>query len=196
MVWAYVQRMDLAPWYDDIASREGGSGRPATDPALLMALWLYATLEGVGSARQLDWLCSDHVAYRWLCGGVAVNYHTLADFRVAHPERLEALLVTAVATLLQAGLVDMARVAQDGVRVRAHAGAASFRRRKTLEKHLQLAQEQVQQLRQEVHADPDASNRRRQAAQRRAAEDRLRRLEAALAQMPAVEAQWEKRSAR
>ncbi|RME24108.1 MAG: transposase, partial [Deltaproteobacteria bacterium] len=133
-VWAYVQRMDLSPLYAAIRARGSHPGRPSIDPALLMALWLFATLEGVGSARALARLCESHIAYRWLCGGVTVNYHTLSDFRVKHVELLEKLLVDGVATLMAGGLVDMARVAQDGVRVRASAGAASFKRRKTIER--------------------------------------------------------------
>ena len=114
-VWAYVQRMNLTPLYDRIRARGSHAGRPAIDPALLMALWLFATLEGVGSARALNRLCTEHFAVVWLCGGVSVNYHTLSDFRVAHAELLEKLLVDGVTALLAAGVVDMARVAQDGV---------------------------------------------------------------------------------
>jgi transposase len=120
-VWLYVERMDLEPLYAQVRARGSHPGRPATDPALLLSLWLFATLEGVGSARQLDRLCTEHIAYRWLCGGVSVNAHTLADFRVAHTALLERFLVEGVSRLMAGGLVDMARVAQDGVRVRANA---------------------------------------------------------------------------
>ena len=129
-----------------------------------MALWLYATVDGVGSARQLAGLCKDHVAYRWICGGVSVNYHTLSDFRTAHPQVLDHLLTHSVATLMHEGLVSLHRVAQDGMRVRAHAGASSFRRRVTLEECRSQAEEQVGSLRQELEEDPGASNRRQQAA--------------------------------
>lgn len=186
-VWVYVERMELSSLYDGLRARGSHPGRPAIDPALLLALWLFATLEGVGSARQVDRLCREHIAYRWLCGGVSVNYHALADFRVAHGGLLEKLLVDGVSTLMAGGLVDMARVAQDGVRVRASAGAASFKRRKTIERMRKLAQEQVRKLRDEVETDPAASSRRQQAARRRAAEDLEQRLDAALAQMDEVE---------
>ena len=83
VVWHFVEGLDLGPLYAQVKAVDGHAGRPAIDPAILMALWLYATLEGVGSARALARLCEEHDAYRWLCGGVAVNYHTLADFRVA-----------------------------------------------------------------------------------------------------------------
>jgi transposase len=128
-VWAFVQGMDLSPLYEGIRAVEGRAGRPAIDPVILVALWLYATIEGVGSARALARLCLEHHAYRWLCGGVSVNYHTLADFRVAHTQFLDRQLTISVATLEQEGLVEMKRVAQDGIRTRASAGAASFRRK-------------------------------------------------------------------
>ena len=141
VVWDFVAELDLAPLYARIRAVEGGPGRPAIDPRILTAVWLYATLEGVGSARALDWLCENHHAFRWLVGGVSINYHTLADFRVAEEDFLDGVLTHSVAVLRDQDLVDLNRVAQDGMRVRASAGAASFHRRCTLEEHLHQAQE-------------------------------------------------------
>jgi transposase len=129
MVWAFVEGLDLAPLYDLIQSREGEAGRPAADPAVLLALWLYATLEGVGSARELARLCERDVAYRWLCGGVPVNYHGLADFRVDHGDFLDQLLSQSVAALLVEGLIDLDEVTIDGTKVKASAGKGLVRRR-------------------------------------------------------------------
>ncbi len=187
-VWDFVVGADLHELYAAIRAVEGGVGRAATDPRLLLALWLYATIEGVGSARALARLCHEHHAYLWLCGGVPTNYHTLADFRVAHSAVLERLLTASVATLMAAGVVELKRVAQDGMRVRASAGAASFRRKATLEQCLAAAEAQVATLRAEVHADPGAATRREQAAQQRAARERQERVAAALKQLPEVEA--------
>jgi transposase len=188
LVWDFVVQLDLSPLYGRIRSVEGGPGAPATDPRLLTGLWLYATLEGVGSARALDWLCAHHNAFRWLCGGVSVNYHTLSDFRVAHVEFLDRVLTHSVTVLREQDLVDLNRVAQDGMRVRASAGAASFRRRRTLEECLAEAQEQVQRLKEELADDPSAPSRRRVAAQGRAAAERAQRLTQALARLPEMEA--------
>ena len=74
--------VDLSQLYERVKSREGEAGRPAADPAVMLALWLYATVEGVGSARALERLAESDAAYRWLAGGVPLNYHGLADFRV------------------------------------------------------------------------------------------------------------------
>jgi len=189
LVWDFVEGLDLAPLYAAIRAVEGGAGRPAIDPAILTALWLYATLEGVGSARALDRLCDQHDAYRWLAGGVSVNYHTLADFRVAHAEVLDALLTRSVATLMAEGLVTLTRVAQDGVRVRASAGAASFRGRDRLQHYLDEADTQVRALRQELDEDPAATSRRQAAARTRAAQERRARVQKALEQLADVEAQ-------
>jgi transposase len=179
---------DLSPLYALIKSVEGSAGRAATDPRVMMALWLYATLEGVGSARALARLTQQHDAYRWICGGVPVNHHTLSDFRVLHPALLDKLLTTNVASLMAAGAVDMKRVAQDGMRVRANAGAASFRRRRTLEECLAEAEAQVAALRKELEDDPAATTRRQDEARKRAAEERRQRVAEALAQMPEAEA--------
>ncbi len=193
-VWEFVEKMNLAPLYTRIAAVEGRPGRDTIDPKILMSLWLYATIDGVGSARKLDVLCQHHHAYRWLCGGVSVNYHTLADFRTAHVVLLDRLLTESVASLLSAGLVELKRVAQDGMRVRASAGRSSFHRRPTIEVHYAEAQKQVEALRAESEeADPAASSRREEAARRRAARERAERLEQALKEMAKLESQKESR---
>jgi transposase len=187
-VWDFVQGLDLTPLLDTIRAVEGGPGRPATDPHIVVSLWLLATVEGIGSARALEWLCTHHHGFRWLCGGVSVNYHTLSDFRVGHVTVLDEMLTHSVAVLIEQDLVDLNRVAQDGMRVRASAGAASFRRRPTLEQCLQEAQTQVERLRAELETDPAEANRRQQQAQQRAARERAERVRQALARMPEAEA--------
>ena len=193
LIWAYVERLDLSELEDAIKAREGTPGHPTITPRLLMALWLYATSEGIGSARALERLCESHDAYRWLCGGVSVNYHTLSDFRVGHGDLLDRLLTENLAALCAAGLIDVGTLAQDGVRVRAAAGAASFRRRATLEQHLVAAREAVERLKREVDGDPGVSNRRMRAAKERAARERAERVAAAVATLGEVEAQREQR---
>jgi transposase len=188
IVWEFVEGLDLAPLYAGIKAVEGHAGRPPIDPAILMAVWLYATAEGVGSARAVARLCEEHDAYRWLCGGVSVNYHTLADFRVQHATYLDRVLTTSVAALMAEGLVTLTRVAQDGVRVRASAGAASFRRGPRLEEFVAAAEAQVEALRREVHDDPAATTRRQAAARQRAAEERRQRVAKALEHLPDVAA--------
>jgi transposase len=188
VVWQYVQQLDLGPLYEPIRAVEGHAGRSPADPPILVALWLFATLEGVGSARRLDKLCREQLPYEWLCGGVSVNYHTLADFRVGHGEFLDQLLTTSVAALVHEELVPLQRVALDGIKVRASAGAASFRRRPTLEECLAEAETQVKQLRAEVDSDPAASSRRQQKSQQRAAQERCERVRQALAHLPEIEA--------
>jgi transposase len=188
IVWTYVQGLDLTALYNKILAVEGAKGRAATDPRILLALWLFATIEGVGSARALDRLCEEHVAYQWLAGDVPMNYHTLADFRTAHPELLDELLTQSVATLMEQDLVDLNRVAQDGMRVRASAGASSFRRRPTLEHCLQQAQEQVVRLRAEIESDPAKAHEQQHQAQVRAARERAERVQQALNRLPELEA--------
>jgi transposase len=180
LVWAYVERADLSRVYGRIKAVEGGSGRTPIAPEILFALWLYATVEAVGSARAIARLTEAHDAYRWICGGVTVNYHTLADFRSEQDELFDGLLTDSVATLLAAGAVTLKRVAQDGMRVRGSAGAASFRRRGTLERCLEEAEAQVKALKQQVEDDPGALTRRQQAARERAIRERQERIERAL----------------
>ena len=187
-VWAYVEGLDLDGFIKHIRAVEGRAGRDAADPKILTALWLYATLQGIGSARALDKLCTEHHAFEWLCGGVSVNYHSLSDFRVAHGEELDALLTQSVAVLRAEELVSLERVAQDGIRVRASAGAASFRREPTLQEHLREAQAQVQALKAELEADPSTAHDRQQQARCRAAAEQQQRVAQALAHLPEVAA--------
>ena len=194
VVWAFVEAQDLSPLLQAIEARTNTPGRPAIDPKILMGLWLLATLEGVGSARELDRRCETDIAYQWLCGGVSVNYHTLSDFRVRHGEILDKLLTRQVAALLSQGLVTMDRVAQDGVRVRASAGKDTYRRRESLERCYAQAQEQVAALQAQRQGDGANEDRRRRAAQERAAHERSERLSEALAQMQRMESQDAERS--
>lgn len=186
-VWSFVQALDLKPLYAQIRSVGGRAGAPAIDPAILMALWLWATVDAVGSAREVARLCERDDAYRWLCGGVGVNHHTLADFRTAHTEWLDEQLSRSIAALMQRKLVKLEVVAQDGLRVRAAAKAASFRRLSKLQQLQQQAREQVQALRAELDADSSASTRRKQAARERAAREREQRLSQALQTLQELE---------
>ena len=104
MVWRFVEGLDLTPLLEPIKSVEGRPGHPPADPRIMLALWLYATIEGVASARQLAKLCKEHVAFQWLCGGVGMNAKTLADFRVGHGAALEQLLIDSFTALMTAGV--------------------------------------------------------------------------------------------
>jgi len=182
VVWDYVCNLNLMPLLQMIQAVPGQPGRDATDPRILLSLWLFATIDGVGSARTLDGLCREHLAYQWLCGGVSLNYHTLADFRSQHTAMLDQLLTDSVATMLHENLITLKQVAQDGMRVRASAGASSFRREASLQKCLEVAQAQVQALKNQVDEDSQAASRREQAARARAARERQQRIEQALAE--------------
>jgi len=181
VVWAFVEGLDLSELEDRIKARGSKPGHPAITPRLMLALWIYATSQGVGAARALARLCVSHDAYRWLCGGVSVNHKTLGDFRVECADLLDRLLSEHLASLAEAGLVNLDTLAQDGVKIRASAGTSSFRRAETLEQKLEMARAVVEQLRTEVEAHPEESNNRIKAARERAARERVERVEAAQA---------------
>jgi transposase len=192
-VWGFVSTLALGALHDGVKAREGVAGHPAAAPELMMALWLWATVDGVGSARQLDKLCKQHLAYRWLCGGVSMNYHSLSDFRMAHGALLERLLADGVAALVAEGLVALDLLAQDGIKVRAAAGAGSFRRRARLELLAQAAQERVKRLRGELEDNTGASDKRKRAAQLRGAREKAERIDAARERMKQLEVERERR---
>jgi transposase len=194
LVWAFVAGLDLTPLLAAIKAVEGHAGQAAADPRILMALWLYATVKGIGSAREVARLCEEHIAFRWLCGGVGMNAKTLADFRVDHGAVLERLLADSFTALIQAGVASLDRVAQDGVRVRASAGAASFRRHATLEECRRDAEQAIVDLRAQVAADPGAATRQQAAARQRAVDEREQRVRAALAVTEELRAQQQEQA--
>jgi transposase len=207
-VWAAVCALDLSAWLGEIKAVEGHVGRDATDPRLLVALWVYATLKGIGSARELDRLCGPDgsLPFQWLCGGVTVNYSLLAKFRSQGGEKWDDLLTHIVASLMEAGLVTLERVAQDGMKVRANAAKDSFRRAATLEEALEAARQQVEGLKKLAESEDGPSEDEKpqrtpaqRAAQERAARERQRRIEEAMQNCEELQRQREataKRSGR
>jgi len=187
-VWEFLGRLDLSAFYRSIKVVLDRPGRPASDPQVLLALWVYATVEGIGSARRLAKLTEEHDVYRWLRGGVPVDYHLLAEFRVTHQEEIDDLITQAVAVLLKAGVVELKRVSQDGTRVRASAGSSSFHRDKSLKKCLEEAREQVKRVAEERENPDRAASQREQAARERAVREREERIDEALRQLPQVQA--------
>ncbi len=194
-VWRYVDSLDLSALYSKIQAVEGKPGRDAVDPKILMALWMFATIEAISSARQVARLCERDLAYMWICGNVGVNHHLLSDFRTAHGEFLDQLLTDTIATLLHQGLITLDVVAQDGMRVRANAGKSSFRRKKTLKTYREEVRRQVQKLREEAEneSETSSSDTRRKAARMRAATEREQRVEKALKDLEDLRKQKEKR---
>lgn len=183
-IWSVIERLDLSALYAQIEARDEIAGAPAIDPKILLCLWVFATSEGEASAREIWRLTELHDAYRWICGGVEVNYHTLSDFRSQKGEIVDGLITQVLALLMKQDLVDLSRVAQDGTRVRASAGASSFRREKTLQALMEEARAHLEAVTKEA-ADP-AVSAQRNAARKRGAQERLTRLDAALKQVAEV----------
>jgi transposase len=177
-IWAVVAALDLSAWEAKIACNRRQGGRPAIDVRILLALWVFATTKGEGRASELARLCVEHIAYAWICGGVPVGEHTLADFRTAHESELDGLLTQTIAVFIAEDLVDVSRTAQDGTRVRASAGTGSFRRLRSLEQALVEARTHLEQVKSAAR-DPKHSEVRR-AAIERGAEGRVERVEAAI----------------
>jgi transposase len=186
VVWEVVGRWDLSRFLAQVSARGEAPGRAATDPRILISLWLFAYTRGVSNGRELDRLRQEHDAYRWLCGGVSLNYHTINDFRVNYEKALDDLLTQMLATLIHSNLVKVERIAMDGTRVRAGAGRTSFKQREALTRDLAAAKAQVSAMKRQA-ADPTIPARRHKA-QERAARQREERLEKAIIELAKVEA--------
>jgi len=193
MVAALVETLDVSGFGEPIKAREGVAGRDATDPGLLVGLWLYACIRGIGSARELARRCEESAAFRWLCGGVTVNHRLLSDFRGDHGAALDELFTQVIASLVDKELVSVSRVSQDGVRVRVSAGAGSFRREERLQKLLAESKQHVEELGRQLE-NPETSaglSTKQRAARRRAAKEKQQRLEQAIAQLPELKQKQE-----
>lgn len=197
-VAAVVARLDLSAFGEAIQAREGVAGRDATDPELLVGLWLYGCIRGIGSARELARRCEESVPFRWLCGGVSVNHRMLSEFRTDPGAALDQLFTQVIASLVDQELVSVSRISQDGVRVRVSAGAASFRREERLGQLLVESRRHVEELKRQIEEPEQLAGEaaRKKAAQRRAAEEKQKRVEQALAQLPELKRQLENRAER
>jgi transposase len=185
IVWALVCGWDLSLFLASIMARGEKPGRASTDPRILICLWLYAYTQGISNGRELDRQCDRHDAYRWICGGVSLNYHTINDFRVDHEKALDDLLTQMIAALLSTNLISVERISNDGTRQRAGAGRNSFKTAATLAEHLEDARAHVEALKQQAQ-DPTMSLQR-QSAMERAARERVERVQKAIEEVKKVE---------
>jgi len=186
VIWELVGGLDLSRFYDAIKSREEKGGCPAHSPQLLISLWVYALTLGINSAREIERRCQWDPGFRWLTGLEVVNYHTLSDFRVEKKKEADELFTQLLAVLSSEGLVNLGQVTLDGTKIQAQASGKSFHREKTLQEHLQLAQQRVKELEEE-----DSEERRQGVAkaQARARREKQERLELALQELEKVREQ-------
>jgi len=181
-IWDLVGQRDLHLFYDQIEAVEGQAGRPPHDPRLLISLWLYSYMQGINSAREIEGRCSYQPAYQWLTGMETVCAHSLSDFRTANAAALKDLAIQVLAVLAGEGMVDLEQVTQDGTKIKAAAGADTFRRKSTVEKHVERARQHMENLSQQ---DSETLSQGAIAARQRAAREKLQRMEQALKELEA-----------
>jgi transposase len=185
-VWEFMGKVDLSAFETSIQAYEGGRGRAAYEPRLLLSLWVYAYSRGEWSGREISRLCETDPAYQWLTGMKPVNYHSLTDFRVQHEVALRQLFTQILAVLSQVGLVNLERVMNDGTKIRTQASKHSLRRKEKITEHLQAAREQVAAMEQAASA---AESGRAVKAQQRALRERKQRLAGAWAEFDKLQPQ-------
>jgi transposase len=186
-LWDLVGQCDLRPFHHDIKAVEGKAGRPPHDPRLLISVWLYSYAQGIASGREIEHRCAYDPAYLWLTGAEKVCAHSLNDFRAGYGEALKSLFVQVLAVMEQEGLVDLQQVTQDGTKMGAAAGRDTFRRKATIQKHLERARQRVEELSRSEEGENPTRSQRAQAAQKRGARERLERMEKALKEIEALE---------
>jgi transposase len=192
LVWKYVEKLDLSKLLLNIESTEGSVGRPAIDPHILLALWLYATIEGIGQGRIIERYCSEHNAFKWICGGVDINYHTINDFRANNEECLNELITQSVAMLMAENLITLEEISQDGIKVKAHAGASSFRRKDRLKSFQKIAKAHVEELNKERLKTSSDVISRKKIVEKQKAVDRENRINKAIEHLNKITEQKKK----
>jgi transposase len=182
-VWEYVSSMNLDCFHDEIRVTEYSPGPGTLDPKIAMSLWLFAALNGIVSARELERLCQEHHAYIWICGGASVNHHTLSDFKRSNPQKFMSVLQGSIAIMWKTGAFHPDEITQDGTRIKANAGSSSFKREETLEDYLLKAESLIKRLEEELKANPAAYSLRQKAAKERSARERKERIEKAKSEL-------------
>src|SRR5580658_4061368 len=179
-IWTLVGRLNLSAFYQGIESSAEEGGRPAFDPQLLISLWVYAYSQGIGSAREVARRCEFDPAFQWLTGLDEVNYHTLADFRVAKQKELDELFTQVLAALSQEGLITLEQVMQDGTKIKAQASVRSYQQEQTIREHLERARRRVAEM-----GDPrnEENNPGSKQARERGRREQQERLENALQEL-------------
>lgn len=178
LILEFVEQMDLSVCLEGLSSF-GTVGRPATDPYVILTLWIYTILDGNASARKLEELCKYHIVYRWICGGISMNRTSLAEFQSKNPKKFEQLLTSCLAIMVKHELISDTDFAQDGTRVKANAGAGSFRRESSLVKLETEIEEYIQNLR-KIAATLNGYEKRKIAQQTRYACEKKERILAAI----------------
>jgi len=120
-----VGQLDLAAFR--ARYRADGHGRAPYDPALMVALLLFAYCEGVRSSRQIERRCQRDVAYRVVAGNQCPDHATIARFRVRHADALAGLFTQVLRLCAAAGMVRVGLVALDGTKLAGNASAQANR---------------------------------------------------------------------
>jgi transposase len=190
-IWEVLGELELSRFAAKVKAVQGGAGRNAWDPRLLIGMWLYAYSRGISSAREIERQCNYEPGLQWLTGLQVVNHHTLSDFRVEQGEELQQLFVQVLAMLHLKKLIVLERVTQDGTKIRANVNKKTFSREGKIRAHLEVAQQQVAQM----QAEQEQEQRGRQAAaQQRAKREREQNLREALEEVQRLqrEKKWDK----
>jgi len=160
-------RLDLSRYYQGIKAVQGRAGRDHSDPQVLIALWIYASVRGVREGRALAEWCKYEPGCRWLLGLGTVNHTTLSEFVTERTTALHDLFVQVVHVLMAQGAVQLERVAHDGTKIRAAASRHSFLGEEGLAECRRAAEEHWAALQQQ---SPTESSQRQ--AEERAARER------------------------
>jgi transposase len=138
-----VTAMDLSAFY--AVYRQDGHGRAAFDPAMMVALLLYAYAKGQRSSRGIERECIEDIAYRVIAANQRPDHTTVARFRQRHEDALAGLFGEVLGLCAQAGLVEVGVIAIDGTKVHANASERATR--------------DYEQIAREIFAEADAVDR-------------------------------------
>lgn len=178
VLWNLAGTLDLSAFLVGVKAVVGAAGRGTLSPRMKLTLWLYAISQGIGSGREIARLTASDAAFGWIVGDLTVHHATLSLFRAEQGSALDELMTDILAALMHKGVLSLALVAQDGIRIRAAARAPSFRRTPSL---LECREQAALHLKAVLaQADDPALTHAQQAARAAAARDFQARVEAAI----------------
>ena len=177
-IWHFVESLNTTVLFSGLKTQEGKAGQRAIDRQVLLALWLYALISGITSGREIARRIESDNPFKWIAGGLHINYHTIDDFRSTNKDSFGDLMVQMIASMISADVISGETIAVDGMKISAKAKGSRFHRKKTIEEYLAQAEAYLKQL---EESSMEELNRKKKAAKERATKERVTKCKKALA---------------
>ena len=132
-IWEIVKQMNLTAFYFSY----GTEGRPPYDPAMMLAVLIYAYCQGRRSSRKISKACEEELPYRWLTGNTVPDHCAISRFRSRHEKLMKTVFCEILSVCAEAGLVRVGDVYLDGTKIKGNASLSANRTLDQLNKEIE-----------------------------------------------------------